>query len=309
VLIHCKRGGEIMPKTNEIRIRDPFILTVNKDNSYFLYGTTDENAWDGKGTGFDVYKSRDLENWEGPFPAFRPASDFWADHHFWAPEVYFYEERYYMFATFKAEGKSRGTQILVSDDPLGPFIPLTEAPVTPKYWECLDGTLFIDENNEPWMVFCHEWLQVQDGEMCAIRLSKNLQSADGDPIILFRASEAGWTSPVREKTEYITDGPFLYRNEQGELLMLWSSKSTKGYAVGVSRSQTGNILGPWIHENDALLDDDGGHAMLFKTFNGELMLTIHAPNETPFERPVFISVEEQDGIIITVDQCKQEVPK
>lgn len=281
---------------NEIRIRDPFILTV--EDSYFLYGTTDQNVWEGRGVGFDAYRSNDLENWEGPFPVFRPADDFWGDQQFWAPEVYDYQNQYYMFASFKADGKCRGTQILVSETPIGPFSPLNDQPVTPSDWECLDGTLFIDDKNEPWIIFCREWLQVQDGEMCAQRLTNDLMEVIGEPVFLFRASEADWTVPVRGEKDFITDGPYLYRSQLGELQMLWSSRSKQGYAVGVARSATANILGPWFQDPAPLLDEDGGHAMLFRTFTGELKLAIHSPNQSPYERPVFLSVEDQSNNLI-----------
>ncbi|MCZ8518526.1 MULTISPECIES: glycoside hydrolase family 43 protein [Paenibacillus] len=281
-----------MLRRDEIRIRDPYVVTMPEEGMYYLYGTTDKNVWQGAAAGFDVFRSRDLEAWEGPFAAFRPPADFWADRHFWAPEVHVYEGRYYMFASFKAEDRCRGTQILAADSPLGPFVPLTGGPVTPEGWECLDGTLYRDEQGAPWMVFCREWLQVHDGEMHAVRLSDDLRSAVGEPLLLFRASEAPWTRHGREATDYVTDGPFLHRTGSGELIMLWSSIGEKGYAIGISRSVSGGIEGPWVHDVQRLLEEDGGHGMLFRTLDGEWMLAIHAPNRTPDERPVFYPVKE-----------------
>lgn len=55
-------------KTNEINIRDPFVLLEN--GTYYLYGTRGATCW-GPATGFDVYTGTDLENWEGPFPALK----------------------------------------------------------------------------------------------------------------------------------------------------------------------------------------------------------------------------------------------
>ena len=94
-------------KSSEIRIRDPFILSDAKSGTYYLYGTTDKLPWGGPGEGFDVYAGRDLVNWEGPYPAFRKSKDFWAEENFWAPEVHKVDGTYYMFASFKAKGKSR----------------------------------------------------------------------------------------------------------------------------------------------------------------------------------------------------------
>lgn len=285
----------------QIQIRDPFVLTDKAEEKYYLYGTTDTNVWEGKATGFDVYVSEDLDRWEGPFPAFRPEEGFWADRHYWAPEVYLYEGRYYMFASFKAESKRRGTQILVSDAPVGPFQPHSEGPVTPGDWECLDGTLYVDEAGQPWMIFCHEWLQVQDGEMCAIPLTKDLKAAAGEPVLLFHASDAPWTAPSADAStgnkNFVTDGPFLHRAANGNLLMLWSSHGASGYAIGIARSATGDIKGPWVQDREPLFGQDGGHGMLFTTFEGELMLAIHRPNKTPDERPLFLPMTEENGCL------------
>ncbi|WP_217706302.1 glycoside hydrolase family 43 protein [Paenalkalicoccus suaedae] len=281
-------------KVSDIRIRDPFVLTDYKTNTYYLYGTTDDNTWSGKGTGFNAYRSADLREWEGPFSAFRPPEDFWGETNFWAPEVTYYNDHYYMLATFKAEHRCRGTQLLVADHPLGPFKPLTSSPVTPSEWECLDGTLFIDEKNHPWMVFCREWLQVQDGEIYAVRLSQDLKKSMGEPVLLFKASEANWTVPSKG-VNYVTDGPFIYRTNDDHLLMLWSSHGRYGYSMGVARSPSGTIVGPWKHDHEMLFKKDGGHGMIFRTFEGRLMLTVHAPNAMPNERAILMEVTEESG--------------
>ena len=115
-------------------------------------------AWTESATGIDYYVSDNLIEWDGPFPAFRPPNDFWADRNFWAPEVHQYQGQFYMFITFKADGVRRGTQILRADTPEGPFVPINERQLTPDSWECLDGTLYVDNNSQPWMIFCHEWV-------------------------------------------------------------------------------------------------------------------------------------------------------
>ena len=141
-------------RAEDIRLRDPFILPY--EGKYYLFGTA--------GHGFNVWTSTDLTEFEGPFPAFRPAEGFWGTTDFWAPEVHFYKGAFYMFASFIGEGYNRGTAILRSEKPEGPYLPWSDGAVTPKEWMCLDGTLVI-ENGRPYMVFSHEWVQVGDGEM------------------------------------------------------------------------------------------------------------------------------------------------
>ncbi|MDO5396627.1 MAG: glycoside hydrolase family 43 protein [bacterium] len=289
-----------MLKREEIQIRDPYVLV--HDGMYYLYGTTDKNCWSDKGTGFDSYRSSDLENWEGPFTAFRPDKDFWGDRHFWAPEVYYYEGKFYMFASFKSAEHCRATQVLVSDAPDGEFRLHSEKPLTPEGWECLDGTLWI-EDGEPWMVFCHEWIQVIDGEMWAVRLKKDLSGTIGDPVLLFKSSQAPWTVGAKQRVNgedclaYVTDGPNLYRTEDGGLLMLWSCGGKKGYAIGMAKSSNGRIDGDWTHLDKLLFEENGGHGMIFTALDGKKYVALHKPNKTPNERPCFFEVAERAGIL------------
>lgn len=300
-----------MIKTCDIQIRDPFVFPDPKENFYYMFGTTDKNYWKGLGQGFDCFKSKDLCEWEGPIPAFRPSLSFWGKENFWAPEVHQFKGQYYMLASFKAERRYRGTHILVSDDVHGPYVPLTDDPITPPNWECLDGTLHMDSDGNPWIVFCHEWVQAHNGAIYAMRLTSDLKQPAGPPVFLFNASEGPWVLKPEWPEEkswhlfptYVTDGPFLYRLANGVLIMLWSSFGTKGYAIGIARSETGYITGPWRQDSEPLWAEDGGHGMLFQTFYSRLMLTFHCPNNKPEERPVFVEVEE------TVDRIRIRMPQ
>jgi len=284
-----------MLKTQDIRVRDPYIVPVPAEQAYYLFGTTTLQS-EGYNTDprFDYYRSTDLEQWEGPFPAFQPAADFWSKTEYWAPEVHAYRGKFYMFATFHSPERRRGTQILVADQVAGPYVPLTDGPVTPEDWECLDGTLYVDPEGKPWMVFCHEWVQIGDGSICAVRLTEDLKEAVGEPVTLFHASEPAWVKALdiagRDKPVYVTDGPFMHRLTNGRLLMLWASFDEKGYVEAIARSDSGSILGPWSHLDRPLLSGDGGHGMLFESLDGRLMFTFHRPNTTPLERAAFAEV-------------------
>jgi len=156
-------------------------------------------------------------------------------------------------------------------------MPITDGPVTPCDWECLDGTLFVDASDQPWIVFCLEWVQVGDGEICALRLSTDLKSAIGEPHLLFWASEAPWAQELNSKGRkgYVTDGPWLHRLASGELIMLWSSFGVGGYTVGVARSLSGDIIGTWEQVPEPLYAGDGGHCMTFRAFDEQLWLAYH----------------------------------
>ena len=281
----------------DINIRDPFVLV--HEGAYYLYGTRGATCW-GPADGFDVYVSRDLEDWDGPHVCFHNDGSFWADRNYWAPEVYFYQGAFYMFASFKAEGVKRGTAVLKADSPLGPFRPHSDGCVTPRAWECLDGTLYVSKAGVPYMVFCHEWVQAGDGEVYAIELTPDLRAPVGEPFLLFRASDAPWCKVMHHSSGVegcVTDGPFFWRTADGTLLCLWASFSQGGYTEGVAVSSNGEIDGVFT-QVDPLFMDDGGHGMVFRGLDGQLYLTLHSPNAHLAERPFFHPIEEAGSRLI-----------
>jgi len=279
-------------KLQDIHMRDPFILVDG--GKYYLYGSRGPECWN-KCTGLDVYVSDDLENWSDPVEAFTPPADFWSDTNFWAPEVHAYKGAYYMFVSFISDTRRRGTQILKADSPMGPFRPHSDGPVTPEAWECLDGTFFVDTDGKPYMVFCHEWVQVKDGEMCAIPLADDLSAPAGDPVLLFTASQPVWAP--KKADMYVTDGPFLYRTQGGRLLMIWSSFAEGKYCEAIAVSETGSVTGPWRHEEKLLFEEDGGHGMIFATKAGQLQFIFHQPNNSPMERPHMVPLKEENDML------------
>lgn len=282
-------------RARDIQMRDPFIL-VDGDR-YILTGTTDADCWRGAPAGFNAYVSRDLINFEPAGTLFAPSPDFWGTQNYWAPELHVYEGAHYLIASFKAPGRRRGTSILRADASLGPYRPVADRAVTPEDWECLDGTLHVDDKGDPWLVFCHEWVQVGDGEICAVALSRDLSRAVGEPARLFTASQAPWSKRVKHSSGIegtVTDGPFLCRPGGGRLWMLWSSLSETGYAIGQAISESGTVLGPWRQLEQPLFAGNGGHGMVFCDLHGTTRLAIHTPNNTPFERPVFLTLRATD---------------
>ena len=287
-------------KLNEIWIRDPYVVLLG--DTYYMYGSDGANTFSGKpAVGFPLHTSKDMIDWEGPFYVFKASEDFWGKTDFWAPEMHQYKGSYYLFASFIAPGKNRGTQILKADRPEGPFQPISDGPVTPADWMCLDGTLVLDKDGKPYMVFCHEWVQIGDGEICAVPLKEDFTGPAGEPQVLFHASQAPWVKAYAPG-KYVTDGPFAYRTEDGQLLLLWSSFSEGGYTIGCARSKNGTVAGPWEQDTQPLYADDGGHGMVFRKKDGSLCLTIHTPNDTPNERPIFLPLVEENGVLRVVEE-------
>jgi hypothetical protein len=155
------------------------------------------------------------------------------------------------------------------------------------------------------MVFCHEWLQVFDGQIAAVPLSDDLGEAIGPPVVLFRASEAPWRDSLIGKNGgggFVTDGPFLHRMGNGTLIMLWSNFTPLGYATGYAKSASGELKGPWIQQKDPLYAHDGAHSMLFRTFGGQLMMSLHCPNIHSLKRILLFEMEEKNGDLHIVNE-------
>jgi GH43 family beta-xylosidase len=287
-----------------IRVRDPFILTDKESQTYYLYAQGGNRVLnDDADLGVEVYQSRDLVHWSKPKKVFdRPKTGFWGKPAIWAPEVHRFDGVYYMFASFNGRG-GRGTQILRAEKPDGPFIVNGEFANTLPEQRALDGTPWIDEDGTHWMVYCHEWSQIKDGGVLANRMTKDWSSRIGEPVTLFHASQAPWVHPYPRHDTYVTDGTFLHRMKNGKLVMIWSSfvstKGKKGYSIGQAVSESGTVAGPGRHVKKPLFGgkgEDGGHAMIFRDLQGNLLLVFHQPNIDPEdikpERPQIFRLKE-----------------
>ena len=272
-------------KLSDINIRDPFILPVN--GKYYMYGSRGMH-----GRGFDVYTADTLDGeWSAPKPVFLSAEHGINRDTNWAPEVHFYNGKYYMFATFEQDSGFRGTYILSCDTPDGKFVPHSDGAITPRDWHSLDGTLYVSPDGTPYMVFCHEWVQINFGTIEAVRLSDDFKHPVGEPFTVIESRRSHWVKP--QDTQVVTDGPYFYRAGDGRLLMIWSSFSG-GYITAVEESDNGDITGKFTQYDGFLFESDGGHGMIFRDLEGCLRLTLHTPNSNSLERPAIFALRE-DG--------------
>lgn len=271
-------------KLEAIRMRDPCILADVVSKIYYLVGSA--------GRSVRAYTSADLANWQGPQIIFTAPQDIWGDIpivSIWAPELHAYQGKYYLFLTFDTRHQlaeqwrnwlprvTRGSQVLVADAPGGPFRPFQNHSTLPPDMMTLDGTLWI-EDGAPYMVFCHEWVQIKDGTVEYVRLKDDLSETIGEPVRLFDGSAAPWNQTGRQHGNHVTDAPFLHVGKTGKLYLIWAGFSGTGYTEGIAISASGKLAGPWAQQAEPLYTNDGGHGMLFTTFDGKLMMVLHAPN-------------------------------
>ena len=98
----------------------------------------------------------------------------------------------------------------------------------------------------------------------------------------------------------------MYKCENGELLMIWSTCDKYGYCVAIARSSNGKVDGTWTHDPVRLYSKesqpyDGGHGMIFTSIYGQTYMVIHSPNSAVgdrYETPVFIAIREENGTLV-----------
>ena len=267
---------------DSIRLSDPCILADIKTSTYYMTGS-----------GGLLWKSKNLRNWTGPFKVTETDPDSWMgpDPMIWAAELHEYNDKYYYFATFTNRDvmidtvrgnviERRASHVLVSDRPEGPYIPMEDPIYLPSDIPTLDGTFWVDKDGKPYMVYCHEWLQNWNGTMEKVELKSDLSGSVGEGKILFRAHDAPW-SKERDKDgnvipNKVTDGPWLFLTQTGRLGMLWTSWVFDVYTQGVAYSESGTLDGPWIQEEEPVTPPNFGHGMMFRTFEGKLLMSVHS---------------------------------
>lgn len=266
---------------SDIRLSDPAILADSASQMYYMTGT-----------GGLLYTSRDLENWTGPYVVAQTDSTSWMGPRpmIWAAELHKYQGKYYYFATFTNRDvkigvvrgnviERRASHVLVSDSPAGPYRPMKDKTYLPADRPTLDGTFWVDSDGLPYMVFCGEWLSNWNGTIEKIRLKDDLSGSIGQPEVLFRASDSPWSREKEdgvEKPNKVTDGPYLFRTGTGRLGMIWTSWVYSTYTQGVAYSVSGTLDGPWVQEPNPITPPDFGHGMLFKTLQGQWLMSVHS---------------------------------
>ena len=292
-------------KLPDERLRDSCVWVDQATQTYYLV-SAGRRGPNGRATVVQ-YNSKDLVTWNGPRVIFEIPEGFWSNRGIWAPELHQYKDKFYLFATFDSDHKlaeqwrdwlprvKRGSQVLVADKVDGPFRAFDATKSTlPPDMMTLDGTLWV-EDGVPYMVFCHEWVQIKDGTVEYVQLTDDLSATVGEPKRLFHGSDATWSKKSDQYGCHVTDGPWLYRTKTGKLVMLWTSGGHTGYTTGIALSESGKLAGPWKQQAEPIYGargEDGGHPMLFRRLDGQLMMILHSPNVVPRERAVILEMED-----------------
>lgn len=293
---------------SDIGLSDPFIMADARTHKYYMTGT-----------GGGLWSSPDLETWNYlGFPLqFNSSGWMGTEPQVWASEIHYIDGKYYNMSTFTngdidVNGTSqprRAVHIMQSSLPEGKYTLISggDATYLPAEKATLDGTFFEDTDGKRYLLYCHEWIQNGNGTIEYIELKPDMTGTIGEGTIMTRAHDATWnTSPV-------TDGPYLFRTQTGRLGMIWTSWHGDRYVQGVAYSSTGKLDGPWVHESLPITPDNYGHGMLFRTFDGQLLMSIHSHRNINldiqhFERhPVLFVMDDSGDRLRTVMEYKERI--
>lgn len=157
---------------------DGFVL--KHDDTYYVYCTTENNlpaftkeyplfeTYKDGHDGIEVHTSKDLINWENKGYCLEKGENVLGTHGFWAPEVSYYNGKFYMVYT-----ADEHIAIAVSDSPVGPFEKITNEYLMEK--QGIDGHLFFDDDGTIYLYYvCFD----NDNHICVAKISDDLKSIE-----------------------------------------------------------------------------------------------------------------------------------
>lgn len=292
----CKRDVTF---ENELRV--PIGLTVglvaidtmNLANPFVLYDDANDIYYM-TGDGGYIWRSSDMRIWEGPYDVLCPSQTSWVGKNAYvtSPEIHKYKGRYYYMATFTrfdividtVAGRPvyrTACEIFASDKITGPYEQLTaNVPLLSPEYMAVHPTFCEDESNVGYLIYNYAAEQSGNATVQIIRLGKKMNVQVGEPYIMFRASQNSWSSAVSDSGEKvfspIMQAPFMFDTRGGELGILFDTTIDGVSAIGVAYTEKDHGLnGPWHIEQQPLLTGGVGGPMLFKDYDGTLVMAMH----------------------------------
>lgn len=275
ILFSCK---SVADTDQLVPLADPFILLY--EDTYYAYGT-------GAADGIEVMISKDLKQWSrvnndcGGLALHK--NDSYGDKWFWAPEVYYINDKFYMY--YSAE---EHMCVATSDSPLGPFIQDEKKPMLPGE-KTIDNSLFIDDDGTPYLFFD----RFNDGlNIWVAELEEDLKTIKMETMHPCIHVSQEW----EEIWPRVNEGAFVIKHNE-IYYMTYSANSYESQFYGIGCATATDIMGEWTkYQHNPLLQKPGelvgvGHSSMFKDKNGEWQIVFHAHQSDSLIHPrnMFIS--------------------
>ena len=268
-----------------ITLADPYI--IKEGSTYYVYST--------ECSGIKTLKSNNFKDWE--VVATKTLDDVSGYSCFWAPAVYKYNGKYYMFYSAVKGSDIRDQWLAVSNNPSGPFIKTQK--INSKVNMPIDADLLFDNGK----IYLYTKSEIGDSGTCCNGpgtsiyvedLNNDLMSVkdiSGYPKKILTVSNNGW-----EKT--LVEGSYIFKRNNKYYLMYSSNgyadyRYTIGYAV--SNSPTGEFIkmtpstgSPLLHgtvPNGGIYNSDvnlygTGHNSMLYVSDDEMYVVYHSQKYT-----------------------------
>lgn len=222
-------------------IGDPFVLHA-PDGKYYCYATSASD-------GFKAWASDDLVNWQELGYVYTRTTDSWGVADFWAPEVVYYDEKYFMHYSARwGRKESLRIGVAVADHPAGPFLDVLDRPMFDLGYATIDGHVFIDDDGSKYFYYSRDCSEnILDGRheshLYAAELNDDLISFRAEPVLIAKP-EQNWEIQSGAEWRW-NEGPFILKNN-GLYYLMYSANfyASREYSVGYAIAD--KPLGPFV---------------------------------------------------------------
>ena len=234
---------------------DPYILY--DEGVYYLYATNDPD-------GYSASTSTDLVHWTN-VGRVAYKDDLIGDYWFWAPEVYKYDGRYYMFYSAQEH-----LGIAVADSPTGPFVGISDEPLFE--FNSIDGHVFFDDDGRKYLYFS-AWGENMGQGLFVCELNDDLTGVKRETLKQLSRPQ-GWEGPVNE-------GPYMLKHN-GIYYLTYSGEGYTSKNYGVAYMTSSSPTGPFtragehpILKSDTFLFGTGHHCFTVSPDGSEMFIAYH----------------------------------
>lgn len=283
---HPQKIADISSNGNILQLADPTIFFDDEDSLYYLYGTCTHSAF-----GFEVYRSADLTNWEGPcgaldgFVLTRESS--YGTHGFWAPQVFKKNNIYYMVYTANEQ-----IAIASATSPVGPFTQDVKAMI-PASTKEIDPYIFFDDDGT---AYIYHVRLINGNRIYVAKLTDDLLSMCEETAIECITATLPWEDTWSAKAT-ICEGPTVIKRD-GLYYMFYSANDFRNpdYAVGYATATS--PFGPWEKHDQPMISrhnlgiNGTGHGDLFTDANNNLAYVFHTHYNDSIPTPRSTAVVE-----------------
>ncbi len=250
----------------DVLVADPFIY--RDGDIYYLYGTASDS-------GLLVWTSRNLVDWQLRGFAYRQSPQTWGRQHFWAPELFKHNGKYYLH--FTAQGGDKLLRRIVlseANSPLGPFHEI-KAPWFDTGQSVIDSDVFQDDDGKLYLYSVYTGDQFNKRFQVQVReLDAQLNPSGKETICI--SPSLKWEGNI------VNEGPFVMKHD-GTYYLSYSAVGymSPDYCIGYATAKS--PLGPWTkqHTEGPILhktptvSGPGHHCFIDSPDHKELFIAYH----------------------------------